>query len=249
VTAPQPPRAPLDLRRPRDVGALLADGFSLYFREFRTFFLIAVAVVVPVNLIVGGIGLGQLTGEYDSSPSAAEDIITLATSFLVVAPLTSAMCVYALLDVADGTRPRARSVIQRGLDVFPPLLVVILLYGGGVALGLLALVIPGIYLAVRWSFSTQAVIVEGKRRVEALSRSGELVQGSWWRVFGVTLLANFLVGALSSLIAAPFLSAANSTGHAVYQLAGQTVGGVLAVPPAALITTLLYFDLRTRTGT
>jgi hypothetical protein len=58
-----------------------------------------------------------------------------------------------------------------------------------------------------------------------------------------------LVNVLTSLVAAPFLAAADSSGSAIYQLAGQTIGGVLFAPPAALIITLLYFDQRLRTGT
>jgi hypothetical protein len=68
-------------------------------------------------------------------------------------------------------------------------------------------------------------------------------------VTGVTIAANFLVGALSALVGAPFLAIADSTDSAVYQLVGQTLGGVLFAPPAALMITLLYFDQRQRTGT
>jgi hypothetical protein len=249
VTAPQPPRAPVDLRRPRDVGALIGDGFAIYLREFRTFFVIALAVVVPVNVIVEGVGLGQLTADYDSSPGPAENLIPIVSSFLLVAPLTNAMCIYALLDLADGERPRAFATIQRGLDVFAPLLLVMLLYAGAVVLGAFALLIGAVVAFVFFGFCIQAAVVEGKRGSQALRRSWQLVRPGWLRVTGVTLLSNLLVGLLSAIVGAPFLGAADSSGSAVYQLVGTTVGGVLFAPPAALIITLLYFDQRTRTGT
>src|SRR3712207_7278715 len=47
--------------------------FRSYFREFGTFLLIALAVVVPVQLIVTGIGLGELGGEYDATPGRSEE--------------------------------------------------------------------------------------------------------------------------------------------------------------------------------
>jgi hypothetical protein len=248
VTAPQPPRAPVDLRRPRDVGALIGDAFAIYFREFRTFFVIALAVVVPVNVIVEGVGLGQLTADYDPSPGPAENLIPIVSSFLLVAPLTNAMCIYALLDLADGEKPRAFATIQRGLDVFAPLLVVMLLYAGAVVLGAFALIVGAVVAFVFFGFCIQAAVVEGKRGPEALRRSWQLVRPAWLRVTGVTLLANLLVGLLSAVVGAPFLGAADSSGSAAYQLVGTTVGGVLFAPPAALIITLLYFDQRTRTG-
>lgn len=246
MTGPQPPRAPLDLRRPRDVGGLIGDGFSLYFREFGTFFPIAVAVVVPVDLIVGGIGLGQFTADYDASPSLGENLIPIFTQFLVVAPLLTAMCIYVLLDVTEGRKPSAASAIQRGLDVFAPLLLVMLMYAAGVTLGMLALIVPGVYLLVRLSFSIQAVVVDKRRGVEALQRSSDLVQGKWLRVCGITLAANLLVGGLSAVVGAPLIAVAASTDTAVYGLIGQMLGGVLFAPAGALITTLLYFDQRLR---
>jgi hypothetical protein len=248
VTAPQPPLAPLDLRRQRDVGSLIADGFSLYFREFRTFLAIAAAVVIPVQLIVGGVGLGELTSDYNTKPAVAEQLIPIATSFLIIAPLTTAMCIYAMLDIADGRRPSAATAIQRGLDVFAPLLAVMLMYAAGVVVGFFAVIIPGIYLLVRWSFVIQATVVDGKRGYDALKRSSELVDKSWLRVLGVTLAANLLVGGLSAIIGLPFLAAASSTNNAAFQLVGTIIGGVLFAAPAAIITTLLYFDQRVRKG-
>lgn len=248
MTGPQSPRAPLDLRRPRDLGALIGDAFTLYFREFGTFFPIGVAVVVPVELIVGGIGLGQFTAGYDSSPSVGANLIPIFTSFLVIAPLITAMCIYAALDVAEGRKPSSGSAIQRGLDVFAPLLLVMIMYAAGVSLGLLALVVPGIYLLVRWSFSIQAVVVDERKGYAALQRSAELVQGTWLRVCGITLAANLLVGGLSAVVGAPLVAVASSTDSAIYGLIGQTLGGVFFAPAGALITTLLYFDQRARKG-
>jgi hypothetical protein len=248
VTQPRPPRAPVDLRRTRDLGALVTDAFTVYFRSFRTFVTIAAAVVIPVQLIVGGLGLGELTRSYDPTPGAAQQLVPFAASLLVIAPLTTAMCIYALLDLADGRKPRAVSAIQRGLDVFAPVLAVIVMYVLGVAVGFLALIAPGVYLLVRWVFAIQATVIDGKRGIESLNRSGDLVQGSWWRVAGITLASNFLLSGLSALVGAPFLAAAQSTHSAAFELAGQIVGGVLFAAPAALITTLLYFDQRARKG-
>jgi hypothetical protein len=248
LTQQEPPRAPLDLRRPRDVGGLIAEGFGLYLREFGTFIAIAAAVVVPVHLIISGIGLGHLTSNYDSTPSAGEQLLPIAGDVLVVAPLISAMCIYALLDVADGRKPSAGRAIQRGLDVFAPLLLVMVLYAAGVTLGLLALIVPGVYLLIRWSFVIQATVIDGKRGPESFRRSGEIVTGAWWRVLAITLAANFLIIGLSTVFALPFMAAAESSDRAVFELIGRTIGGVLFGAPAALITTLLYFDVRLRKG-
>ena len=248
MTSPEPSREPLDLKRPRDIGALITDGFGTYFRNFGTFIAIAAAVVVPVHLIVCSIGLSQLTSGYDDSPGAAEQLIPTIADLLVAAPLVTAMCIFAMLDLADGNRPRLGSTIQRGLDVFAPLLLVVLMYAAAVAAGLFALIIPGIYLFVRLAFVIQATVVDGLRSTDALRRSWVLVEGSWWRVFGITLVVNFLLAGAASIIALPFTRAAESADSAALQLAGTVVGGLLTVAPAAVISTLLYFDVRARKG-
>ena len=248
MTEPQPGRASLDLGTPRDIGGLVRTGFNLYLQEFRTFLAIAAAVIVPVNLIVLGVGLGWFTAEFDRSPPAGETAIAVATSFLVTVPLLTAMCIHVLLDVSDGRAPSARTAIQRGLDVFAPLLLVWVAYAVAAFLGLFALILPGIWLLFRWVFCLQAVVVDGRRNYDALKRSGELVDGTWWRVAGIVIAVNFLTSGLSSLVSFPFLAAAEATDLAVFQLIGQTFGGVLFTPVGALITTLLYFDQRTRRG-
>ncbi|MEA2398758.1 MAG: hypothetical protein QOK25_2314, partial [Thermoleophilaceae bacterium] len=84
----------VDLRRPRDLGALLSDGFGTYFRNFGKFLAIAAAVVVPIQLILSGVGLGQLFSHYDKTPSLAVLILPSVVSFLVTAPLVTAMTIY-----------------------------------------------------------------------------------------------------------------------------------------------------------
>ena len=54
----------LELLRPRDIGGLFRDSFNTYSAHFATFLALGAAVVIPVELVVSGIGLGQLSGGY-----------------------------------------------------------------------------------------------------------------------------------------------------------------------------------------
>ena len=58
----------IELERPRDARALLRDSLVVYLRHFWTFLALGALVVVPTELIVGGIGLEQFSSGYDSSP-------------------------------------------------------------------------------------------------------------------------------------------------------------------------------------
>jgi hypothetical protein len=231
----------LVLHQPRDVGTLFRDALQVYGAHILTFVAIGAVIVVPVQLIVSGIGLEQLSAPYDSSPRSAEAIIPTAVNFLVVAPLITAICIHALDSVAAGEGPAGGRAILVGFEAFTPLFAAVVLAGLGVALGLV-LILPGIYLAIRWFFAPQAVVIDGRRGPEALRRSGELVQGFWWRTFGIVLLSQLP----AVLIAVPFASVAAAADRQLYALIGEIVTQSVVAPFVALLATLLYYDLRAR---
>jgi hypothetical protein len=210
------------------------------------FILLSAAVVVPAELIVEGVGLEMLTSDYDSSPTLAEAAVPTVVEFLVVTPIIAAICIYALHVIAEGQRPRAGAVLVAGFEAFTPLFAAVLLAAVGIALGLLVLIVPGVYLAVRWYFVPQAVVVEGIRGPAALSRSSALVAGFWWRTFGLVVLANIAIAIPGFLVLAPFTAIAESTDRAVWSLVGSAVATSLTSPFVALYSTLLYYDLVTR---
>ena len=236
----------IPLEQPRDVRALLRDSFAVYLGHFGTFLALGALVVVPSQVIVGGIGLEQLTADYDdSSPSWAETSIAAAVAYLVVAPLITAICVHALRSVAGGGSPGAREAIVKGFEAFAPIFFAVLLAAAGIALGLL-LIVPGVYLFVRWYFVPQAVVLEGARNTAALRASSRLVAGAWWRTFGLVVIVNVIVALAILVLGAPFTVLADSSDRALWALSGQIVATSVTQPFIALFSTFLYYDLRER---
>jgi hypothetical protein len=97
------------------------------------------------------------------------------------------------------------------------------------------------YLAVRWAFNTQAVIISGKQNWAALDDSADAVRNSWWRAFAILLVVG-LIALGPSMMAqlATFLPPL---------AAAAIISGVsaLIIPFAAIAQTLLYYDLKIRT--
>jgi hypothetical protein len=66
----------------------------------------------------------------------------------------------------------------------------------GLATGVLAITVIGLpcslYFTVGWSLFSQSIMVEGYRARSSLSRSRELVKGSWWRVLVLRWCFGFL---------------------------------------------------------
>jgi len=71
-----------DLGVPRDLGRILDEAFALLRVYAGTLLPIALGVVVPVNLVVAGFGLGQLTGSpvWDGAASIAIGVLLVAVA-------------------------------------------------------------------------------------------------------------------------------------------------------------------------
>ena len=236
----------IELERPRDITALFRDSLAVYGRHAHVFIALSAAVVVPVFLAVEGVGLEKLTASYDESPTVAEAAVPTVVSFLVVTPIITAICIHALRSVAAGERVGAGQAFVSGFEAFTPLFFAVLIAAAGIALGFLALILPGVYLAVRWFFVPQAVVIDGARGSTALSRSSEVVQGFWWRTFGLVVVVNLAVAIPALVLTSPFTAIATSTDEAVWALVGSIVAESVTAPFAALFSTLLFYDLCAR---
>lgn len=237
----------IDLGVPRDLGQLLNGCWLLYRRHFAVFATIALAVVVPMDVISLGLIEGRLSSgfrldELNGGPSS-----TLIQA-LVTTPLITAGHVFAVMQIARGETPSAGSSLSKAGGVLPVLIATVLLYTLGVLLGFIALILPGIYLSVRWYVAAQSVVAEERSPIEALRRSGELVEGGWWRVFGLSIVIG-LVGATGGVILGlpiGFVAAAANSGALI--VLGHIVADSMILSFTALAGTLLFFDLRARTS-
>ena len=149
----------LRLAQPRDVGALFRDSLATFFRHAGVFVLLSAAVVVPVHVVVEGIGMEMLTGPYEDSPSVAEAAVPTIVGFLVVAPIITAICIHALRSIAAGEKIGAGQAFVSGFEAFTPLFFAVLLAAIGIAAGFALLILPGIFLAVKLFFVPQAVVI------------------------------------------------------------------------------------------
>lgn len=240
--------AELDLSRPRGLGEILAACFELYGRHFPTFAAIALAIVVPMDLISLGLIEGHLSSGYDEDAvfggGAAYTIVTL----LVTTPLITAGHVHAVMDVGEGRKPKAARSLQAAGAVLLPVLGTVLAYSLGVMLGTLLLVVPGIFLAIYWYVAAQIVVAEGRGPAEALSRSGDLVGGSWWRVFGVVIVLSLVAMVPALALGIPVTVAAGEADSGLLLVLGTILLDTVLYSFLALTGTILFFDLRARRG-
>lgn len=73
--------------------------------------------------------------------------------------------------------------------------------------GLILLILPGIYLAVKLAFAPVRWVEDGLGAVDAIKASFEDVKGRWWNVFGLALMGFLLfLAGLVALVVGVFVS-------------------------------------------
>jgi len=108
------------------------------------------------------------------------------------------------------------------------------------------LVVPGVWLYTRWSLSVPVICKEDMGAVASLKRSSTLVRGRFWFVLGTATLAYV---AEEALIHAGALAAGSITGsHSWGEWVGGSIVAALAIPLAALTTSVAYLRLTKVTG-
>jgi hypothetical protein len=239
------------LPRPMGIGEILSTAFQLYRRHWRTLLVIAAVVVVPLTLLQYLFGdLVRTQGEVASTDGVVVEtptwsvgvagLLAALAGILMYLVLTGAITRAVAAEVA-GEDPSLEQSYRFGFHRLGSVLLVSVLVGLAIVGGLILLVIPGIYIAVRLAVSIEALVVEGRRGTEAMGRSWGLVGGHWWHAFGTLLVAALLTGIVNAVITAPF----GATGWFV-QAVAAAVATVVTLPYGVLVGVLLYLDLRAR---
>jgi hypothetical protein len=172
-----------------------------------------------------------------------------------------------------GERPTFGEVVARVRPRLLPLLgltvvVTVVLVAAGALVALLMAVVPGlgvlvalgtvvgaVWLWTLFSLATPALVLENVGVGQAFGRSRRLVTGSWWRIFGITLLAAVIAGVVAFVITLPFESLGGAFATAAVPMTAKylvfsTIGAIIAStvtePFVAATTALLYTDQRMR---
>ena len=127
----------------------------------------------------------------------------------------------------------------------------------GLGVGFAGLLL-GVYVYVRYFvLAPAALVLEGAGVTASLRRAAALSEGQFWRILGITFLAQMVAGFASSLLSMPFslggmfagFLVPESVAGLVYVLGtylGMLVSYSLATPFTAAVTVLQYVDQRIR---
>lgn len=253
--------------RPRAIGELLDGAIKLYVRNARVLMGLAAVVVVPLELLAAIVLISTYNsgndiptgGTFSLHPHPVQDpaavlgaqAILLVTQLLANALITAAS-VKAVSDAYLDQRTSVSVSLRYGLRRLPALIALQVIEGIGLTLALVALIVPGIFLYIRWGVATPALLIERVGPVRALRRSFRLVSGRWWATAAVLLVATVLVGIVTGVVQAILTGVASLPKNPSVILSvtvatlSTAVGAIISNPFRATVTTILYYDLRIR---
>lgn len=276
VAAALPIGGRLDLQ-PMGIGDILDRTFRLYRANFLRFFLVMLVVQVILYLL-------NLTWQFTALPhlqgrvpagyhiSFVQGLTTLVGTILWIAAnlVLSQVAVGALTIAVSaaflGQPMDMRSAFKAMRGKLGALLAATILSSILIGIGLMACIIPGVWLALSWLLVSEVVMLEGRKPWAALERSRELMRVKTDKGFirnnvnkaSVIILIMFILGTVAGTIAAiPLIvlavvqgvanQAANQFG--VFQIVQGLLTSVVhaAVTPIGVVAMILfYYDIRIR---
>lgn len=162
---------------------LLAIGFNLYLKHFRTF-LSLLLLTLPFTIVI------QILPPNSSNLFFA---IFALFYFLIVVPVYTIAFSIVTERYILGEKPELKSVLRRVLSRLLPLTSLNIKFGIIYFLRCLLLLVPGIIYLVNNGYFGLAFILRDQRGKAAFQYSRALVKGNWWKVFFFYLLIFFLI--------------------------------------------------------
>ena len=239
--------------RPLSISELLDRTFHLY----RNNFLVFVGIIAIPQLIVLALRLMFAVTLTVKPPEVFSPIaILIALASYVAIEISAAATVMAVSSIHLNRPASIGSAFSSARGSMLRVILITLAVGVAAGIGLIFLIVPGIYLWLMWSLSIPVTVLEGGGMSASTTRSKELTRGSRGRIFVIYFLVVVLAIVVAWLfqiplgIVAVLLGRGNPQGAIALITAVSAVGNFISTslvgPLATIALTLVYYDQRVR---
>ncbi len=216
-----------------DIGKVLRDGLDVYKKSVGTIWAVTLILIIPVAIL-----------NYFSADSTVIAVIAAIATIILDLYLTGALVKVVKEVEEDGSAPVSTvgALIGSVTPKLFPLFIMGIIVAVCTYVGLVFLIIPGLFIALVWSVCVPAMMVEDSGIFDSLGRSYNITDGNRWRMIGLAVVL-VIIYMIVFFVAALLGNIAPIVGVIAFVIAG-----ILLYPYSALIKTVLFYDLREAKG-
>jgi uncharacterized membrane protein len=217
-------------------GEALGFGWDAFKKNFGLI-ISAVAIIASMNVLMNLL----ISGLESSSKEGVPDLLLVSVIFIfwLSGLLLDMGAIRISLKLYDGDASSIRDLFSCSPMLLKYALGTII-FEMAVAAGLILLVLPGIYLFLKYQFYSYFIVYEGQGPLQAFKHSGQITKGARWNLFlfwalilavnilgalalGAGLLVSMPVSALATTFVFRRLNKAANRETAALPVPGQTV--------------------------
>jgi hypothetical protein len=201
----------------------------MYKAHARHLLLLAFVIYLGAAVVAALLGLAGNVGAFLSW------IASMFAAFLLQASL-----VKAVQDEREGRREMTiADTVNAAMPFLVPVAIVSIVAGIAIAIGLILLLVPGLWLMTIWAVIIPVIIIERSGAFESFGRSQDLVRGRGWHVF-FTLVLVYIIQLIAGLLLDVIFSALPAS---LRDGLSTVIAGTLVAPFLAIVVTLIYYRL------
>ncbi|MEX0317557.1 MAG: hypothetical protein AB3N21_06385 [Ruegeria sp.] len=230
---------------PFEVGSIVGSTISMLFRKFPAIMLLGFLPTlfdfVAYNILFGNTQLDGPSDQYYLQGTFWLILVGTALVSTLSISLTTAILVQFSYDVKLGLPTRLTTYLMAAIRHFPAIFALTLVTSILCLLGLVLLVVPGLWLYAVFSVIVPVIVIEGVG-FGAIRRSAELTKGYRWPIAGtlfLMLVCAFLLGAVfggvAGGLAGAFAGGLSIGMSTVLEMVGNALGAGIFGIAAALI--------------
>lgn len=222
-----------------------AEILDTSFRVLRNHFVLLVgitaSVYLPLAIVLSLIGEATERGPSDTAfMTVLVGIGAVAVLATIGGTLVFTAVTHAIAELYSGHTVTWRQALARAQREFVRVVGTTLLFALFCLLGFLLFVLPGVYLALSGAILWPVMLIERRFGMQAIRRSRDLMRGNLLRALGVLVVVWLVSAAIGTGLTLPVaaIPSVQTAVSGLVQAVTTTYG--------AIVTVLLYFDVRCR---
>ena len=204
------------IARELSLSEVFSKTFEIFRQGFKKYFVLFVVVEAIIGVVTAIAQKAFILPTLSSNPTPEQLFSWLPAFFGALIPLVAMIGIVSVIffPIAQGSAIKLASeqienketqlgaLVRYAASKLLSIWALNLIFGVIVILGFIALVIPGIILAIMYALSFPILLLEDKGILESMGRSRELVRHRWLKTFGTFFIFAIIVAIASGIVSA-----------------------------------------------